>query len=424
MSETRKLFESFKNNLNEAAKKVDASKLKNELEAELKKFMTESKRGFDAEKNPEDKWNTYYGDYCGVEDIETDEDGDYIIHVYAEVSYDSLAELAERLNKIITKYDKDAYFEAECSGRLVSLMHRNTVEIINESTLNEEITVNDPKVILAKIFARYPDIDEEDEDYLNGLSYEELVAEVKNRGWNDVLDESVLNEDDSFYNELEVTKYRPTGQDEGILANMTIKSKFGELEVNLYYLDGEYQLATPNMWRTTEQNELIDNLVNEYTMQGLIDFAADYYKKSHMNESALNENERTYKKGDIVYWIGAGNEISAEGQIIDFPDKERMTIKWDDGEVNTYSIGHPDIEHADDYTELEPDLNESTKLKEEENPTSIDDILAKLSEYMDNAGFSIQQVLKELSNYGVNDSIFSAILKDYEEYLNENNKGE
>jgi len=96
--------------------------------------------------------------------------------------------------------------------------------------------------------------------------------------------ESALNEDDSFYNELEVTSYRPTGQDEGALANMKIKSKFGELEVNLLNIDGEYRLVTPNMWRTKEEEELINNLVNEYGMQGLIDFAADYhYKKSHSN---------------------------------------------------------------------------------------------------------------------------------------------
>ena len=102
---------------------------------------------------------------------------------------------------------------------------------------------------------------------------------------NDMLvEESALKEDDSFYNELEVTSYRPTGQDEGALANMKIKSKFGELEVNLLNIDGEYRLVTPNMWRTKEEEELINNLVNEYGMQGLIDFAADYhYKKSHTN---------------------------------------------------------------------------------------------------------------------------------------------
>lgn len=60
-------------------------------------------------------------------------------------------------------------------------------------------------------------------------------------------------------------------------------------------------------------------------------------------------NQRAYKVGDIVYWVGAGNEISAIGTIVEFPTNDRMTIKWEDGDVNTYSTTHPDIQHEDDY---------------------------------------------------------------------------
>lgn len=58
---------------------------------------------------------------------------------------------------------------------------------VNESNLNESDNKNE---ILSKIFAHYPDISEEDEDFLNGLSYEDLITEVKNRGWHDALNES------------------------------------------------------------------------------------------------------------------------------------------------------------------------------------------------------------------------------------------
>ena len=62
------------------------------------------------------------------------------------------------------------------------------VEVVEES-LNENI---DPKVntLLSKIFANYPDISEEDEEYLNGLNYEDLISEIRNRGWEDLLEES------------------------------------------------------------------------------------------------------------------------------------------------------------------------------------------------------------------------------------------
>lgn len=229
-SDDSKMYEST---LNEA--KVDLSKLINELEAEMKKYMTEPEIGFDAERNPNDRYNMYYGDYCEIK-VETDEDGDYLIRANAELGYDSLTGLADRLDKIVTKYDKEAYFEPEDSGRLVCLLSKKLIK------------------------------------------------------------ESTLKEDDSFYNELEVTKYRPTGQDEGALANMTIKSKFGDLNVNLLNIDGEYKIVTPNMFRTREEEELINNLVDEYGMQGLTDFAADYhYKQTHMNESALNE-KHSYKE--------------------------------------------------------------------------------------------------------------------------------
>jgi len=63
------------------------------------------------------------------------------------------------------------------------------------------------------------------------------------------------------------------------------------------------------------------------------------------------------------------------------------------------------------FENMQNNLNEN-----DERPSSIDDVLAKLSEYMDNAGLSTQEVLKEISKY-VNDSIFYSLLEEYEEYL-------
>ena len=256
-SDDSKMYEST---LNEA--KVDLSKLTNELETEMKKYMTEPEVGFDAERNPNDRYNMYYGDYCEIK-VEKDEDGDYLIRANAELGYDSLTELADRLDKIISKYDKEAYFDVEDSGRLVSLLSKKLIK------------------------------------------------------------ESALKEDDSFYNELEVTEYRPTGQDEGALANMTIKSKFGDLNVNLLNIDGEYKIVTPNMFRTREEEELINNLVDEYGMQGLTDFAADYYyKQTHMNESALNE-ETDYN--NCVYQLVGGDYAGTYTR----EEAEKLPIKED-----------------------------------------------------------------------------------------------
>lgn len=69
------------------------------------------------------------------------------------------------------------------------------------------------------------------------------------------------------------------------------------------------------------------------------------YRYGNVNESA----GRVFKVNDTVYWVGAGNEISSTGTVIDIPAEGRMTIKWEDGDVNTYSMSHPDIQHEDDY---------------------------------------------------------------------------
>lgn len=49
--------------------------------------------------------------------------------------------------------------------------------------------VRDTHQILSRLFSQYPDIPEDDEDYLNGLDYKELTSELKNRGWDDILED-------------------------------------------------------------------------------------------------------------------------------------------------------------------------------------------------------------------------------------------
>lgn len=47
-------------------------------------------------------------------------------------------------------------------------------------------------MLLSKIYAHYPDLSQEDEDYLNDLPTDKLISEIKNRGWEEILlDESL-----------------------------------------------------------------------------------------------------------------------------------------------------------------------------------------------------------------------------------------
>ena len=99
-----------------SAKKLDTSKLENEIWAELGKYMTGPKGGFD-----DDEWK----DYTRVE-IKPSDDGRTEVQVRSEflADFDDAIEVSEKLDKIIEKYDKDAYFDIEDAGIIVAYIER------------------------------------------------------------------------------------------------------------------------------------------------------------------------------------------------------------------------------------------------------------------------------------------------------------
>ena len=85
---------------------------------------------------------------------------------------------------------------------------KNEFEKINESCEKKEIKeeIDSTKELLSRIFAQYPDLSDEDSDYLDSLAFPELIDEIKNRGWEDLLDESEkldekINKDNAEINE-------------------------------------------------------------------------------------------------------------------------------------------------------------------------------------------------------------------------------
>lgn len=88
-----------------------------EIKSKLKEIMTSPKFGF-----PEDEVD----DYSGA-DIYLNNDGYFVVTVYAEVSYSGLVKLMDALNPIVEKYDRDAYFDAETSGRCSAYIDPNNI---------------------------------------------------------------------------------------------------------------------------------------------------------------------------------------------------------------------------------------------------------------------------------------------------------
>lgn len=85
--------------------------LENKIKASVKKFMMRPEIGF-----PENEVEDYSR-------VSVDLVGEHIeIYVAAELSYEPLENLCTELNKVITEYDKNAYFEPECPGRIVAYL--------------------------------------------------------------------------------------------------------------------------------------------------------------------------------------------------------------------------------------------------------------------------------------------------------------
>ena len=65
-------------------------------------------------------------DYCSIEFEEDEDNSDYVrVYFLAEVSYEEGTRVVdEYLDDVISKYDKDAYFEAETSGRWLALVRK------------------------------------------------------------------------------------------------------------------------------------------------------------------------------------------------------------------------------------------------------------------------------------------------------------
>ena len=66
-------------------------------------------------------------DYCSIDIVEDEDNKDYVrVYFLAEVSYDEGTRIVdEYLDKVITKYDKDSYFEAETTGRWYALVRKD-----------------------------------------------------------------------------------------------------------------------------------------------------------------------------------------------------------------------------------------------------------------------------------------------------------
>lgn len=131
-------------NMKENLVEDDLQQLKTEVENEVEKYMTSE--GFEPDEVKE---------YSAVDIYFDSKERDrVIVEVRAELSYDGLFELGLRLDKIIAKYDEDAYFEPEEPGITTAYIYNITPEKTNKRSKQikkgldiKEIYENNPNYI-------------------------------------------------------------------------------------------------------------------------------------------------------------------------------------------------------------------------------------------------------------------------------------
>lgn len=115
--------------------------------------------------------------------------------------------------------------------------------------------------LLGAIFAKFPDLSSEDEDYLNQLSSDELISEIKNRGWEDILQES-LNE---YWDKIEDTPYykvasKSVMDSDGFWTEYTMY--YNEDEENYFFIFGDSDLYGPDPdyadWECDTNDEAVE----------------------------------------------------------------------------------------------------------------------------------------------------------------------
>lgn len=111
-----------------------------------------------------------------IVDIHEADDGRTIVEVRAELSYDGMWELAEVLNKIVAKYDKEAYFDMEEPGIMTAYLdidgiYSSAIINVSKSAVTAAISFKD---WLLKKYGLTPDDMTEEDNEIYQAEYDNL----------------------------------------------------------------------------------------------------------------------------------------------------------------------------------------------------------------------------------------------------------
>lgn len=137
----------------------------------------------------------FIGDYVYIE-VKDTEDGRIKIEVRGEFNYEELSELSDRLNKVVSKYDKYAYFDMEDSGIASAYILKDQSDyIVSEEVVKafaELIDACKTKEDLKKVYIEHirPSVEN---DVINTATLDEILA-IFDKKLDTLVDDETINE--------------------------------------------------------------------------------------------------------------------------------------------------------------------------------------------------------------------------------------
>lgn len=170
--------------------KKDLDSLEKELRDKLHQVMVFPTLGFCEDEVDE---------YSGIQI--TDEDGCIKITAYAEVGFDNLWTISDSLNKVLKRYDSDAYFDMEDEGRLIAYIGTSKLKesVDKSSTLSKLVKSGYTRKEIQKFFKDETGLDmtpENSEEFKRWLA-KFLNSADESKSINESLKEGLTEDGDS-----------------------------------------------------------------------------------------------------------------------------------------------------------------------------------------------------------------------------------
>lgn len=335
-------------------KKLKEALSATKLEQEIRNTIRNVFKGYD-----EQDYNDIIGDYLVI-DIEP-QNGRTRVEVRAELGYNSMDKIADALNPIVQRIDKDAYFDHDTSGIISAYVNKSLKENIKEDeTLKEEYGYYKDEPYCEEIADRledgfwsgYTENDTEWDLEINGLSRAEFAPAFAN--W--------LAENISY----------PVR--DGHLSYMDLDMFIAKDSIPGFHDSDDAEKLIPDLVKLGIDREDIDNWLKKPNADEELEFWIDYDVNFDVDEWEENNREDVDLPTEVTYdfysLVDDDVDINSDDYNLDDVIADRLSDDY--GYTHLGFDYDVDAESGDVYVyDIKWDISESLKESVPDNAYNI-----------------------------------------------------